>query len=178
VERIGTIALTIRNDNDDKESFSFYDRVTLVQLNKQAPQIYGTFTETKQVFSDGEGNLFCFLTYKPIDILDVWTFAGPSSRLVRALDSACSVSEQNGFVLLIEGTMPTNNVISIRYRHQLQFHIIDIPHEVRYSLLRDKDNGEEKTVTLPMNAVARRSHLIKVLIPNFDGTGVQDNSYP
>ena len=69
-----------------------------------------------------------------------------------------------------------NGTISIRYTHQIQYNIIDLPHELRSSFELNRE-GAYQIMNLPMNAVARRSHLIVVEKMDYDGTGWQDNSY-
>ena len=122
---------------------------------------------------------FVFLVYRPVEILDVWVFNGSANPLTRITSDQYEINTNNPYILNINITSPPSNfngVVSVRYRHEVQFNVIDVPHEIRTSNVRDTD-GRLVKIDLPINAIARRSHLLLAEIPNFNGTGVQNNSY-
>lgn len=68
-----------------------------------------------------------------------------------------------------------NFVVSLRYNHKLQYHVIDIPHIIRNSY-RKNSLGRDELMNMPVNSIARLSHYV-IDAPNFDATNYFDNSY-
>lgn len=68
-----------------------------------------------------------------------------------------------------------NFTVSIRYKHKLQYHILDIPHVIRNSYRKD-NKGRDELQKLPVQAIGRLVHYV-VDRPNFDGDNIFDNSY-
>lgn len=167
-ERVGNVSLTVRDD--EKENLSFMDKVTL--LGK-----YARFSQNLEVrYTDDETEAFVFTTYKIGKIEAVYSFDQPNAPLIKISPEKYSISEENGCVLKIDSdVIPANEQLSVCYRHEIQYNVIDLPHELRASYIKNKD-GREERIFLPMNAVARRSHFILNEAVNFDGTGVQNNS--
>lgn len=168
VERIGNVSLTVRDD--DRENLSFMDKVTL--LGK-----YSIFSEnlTVRKTNDGTGT-FVFTTYKVGEITAIYVFSAEDSPLVKLSSSDYSLSSENKSVININlGAVPDNMQVSVFYKHEIQYNVIDLPHEIRASYIRDK-NGAEQRIFLPMNAVARRSHFLLGEGMNFNGNGTQNNS--
>lgn len=169
LERSGIISLTVRDD--DVESLSFYDKVSFVDK-------YSRFSEVLRVNSYNS-NVFVFTTYKVKEIYEIFIFNGSTNKLRQLTEDEYSINENNPYVVdLMVTDYPTdfNNVVSIRYKHELQYHVIDLPHELRGSTKVTKEGNREDFI-LPMNAIARRAHLIVGAKPNYDGSGWQDNSY-
>ena len=169
-ELIGTISLTVRDDG--VENLQFYDKITFTDL-------VGRFSEIANIRENDNGDNFIFTTYKVKEIVDAFIFVSPTQKLRKLDKSEYSVNAVNPCVIDLNlTTVPTdfNGTISIRYTHQIQYNIIDLPHELRSSFELNRE-GAYQIMNLPMNAVARRSHLIVVEKMNYDGTGWQDNSY-
>ncbi len=68
-----------------------------------------------------------------------------------------------------------NFTVSLRYRHKLQYHVLDIPHVMRNSYRKD-NKGRDELQELPVNAIARLVHWV-VDRPNFIEDNIFDNSY-
>ena len=168
VERIGNVSLTVRDD--DKENLSFMDKVTL--LGK-----HSIFSENLTVRSTNDGTgRFVFTTYKVSEIMAVYAFNSATTALTKLNKGSYSLSEVNKSVISVDiDAVPTNNGLSVFYRHEIQYNVIDLPHEVRASYIKDRD-GREQRISLPMNAVARRSHFLLGEGVNFSGNGTQNNS--
>lgn len=169
-EKLGTISVTVRNE--DKINFSFFDRLTIRGEWSQFSERLGIRTD------DETGNSFVFLTYKPIEILGVFAFVSSSSPLVKLDKSDYNISETNPYALnvAVPNIANFNNSLSVFYKHELQYHIIDLPHEIRSSLTLDRD-GKLNVIKMPYNAIARRSHLIQNAIPDYNGSGLNNNSW-
>lgn len=172
LELMGNLSISLRDDL--VENLSFYDKITFFEK-------FGFHSEILTIRDAGvpDNQNFVFLVYRPVEILDVWVFNGSANPLVRITSDQYEINPNNPYVLNINITTPPDNfngVVSVRYRHEVQFNVIDIPHEIRTSNIRDTD-GRLTRIDLPINAIARRSHLLLAEIPNFNGTGVQNNSY-
>lgn len=168
VERIGNVSLTVRDD--DRENLSFMDKVTL--LGK-----YSIFSEnlTVRKTNDRLGS-FVFTTYKVGEITAIYAFSAANLPLVKLSSTDYTLSTDNKSVININlAVVPSNMQVSVFYKHEIQYNVIDLPHEIRASYIRDK-NGAEQRIFLPMNAVARRSHFLLGEGMNFNGNGTQNNS--
>jgi hypothetical protein len=176
IENIGTISLTVRDNLDNtQEKVSFYDKVTLLARGAEQAPVFGYHSEVREIKDNGSGGKFIFTTYKPIEIIDAFYFTASNTKLTRITDF--NIKEENPYVVEFP-TLPTisNGVIAIRYKNLISYHVLDIPHEVRYSTVKNKD-GRTDTITLPTNAICRRDHLVQVERPDYDGTGILDNTY-
>jgi len=78
--------------------------------------------------------------------------------------------ENAGRWLLLE-----NFSISVRYKHRLQYEIIDTPHTIRNNYKKD-NQGREELQQLPIHGVGRLVHYV-MDAPNFAGDNIIDNSY-
>lgn len=168
IERIGNVSLTVRDD--EKENLSFMDKITV--LGK-----YGIFSQNLRVrATDDEQEYFVFTTYKIGVVKAVYVFNSPTEPLVKLSPDDYSINEDNACVLNIASTaVPANSQISVYYQHEIQYHVVDIPHELRASYIKNSD-GKDQRIFLPMNAIARRAHFVFGEAINYNGTGVQDNS--
>ena len=172
LERAGTISLTVRDD--DKETLAFYDKITFADK-------FSTFSEVLKVRAatiEGQSVNFIFSTYKIKNIVDAFLFVDSETPLVKLTSNQIQINPANPYVAILNVTLPIDNngSLSLRYKHEIQYNVIDMPHELRGSTIVDND-GKRKNIILPMNAIARRSHLTVAEKPNFDGTGWINNSY-
>lgn len=180
VENIGTISLSVRDmETNTEEKIAFYDRVTLLQRRADQAKVFGFHTEVLEL-RDGrldeqnEPIKFVFMAYSVQEIIDVFYFDSPTTPLVRF--EGAIIKNGNKYVIEFPGLpVVTNRMVSVRYKHDIQYHVIDIPHEVRHSTTKNSD-GRLETTTLPINAICRRAHLVQVQRTNFDGTGIIDNT--
>lgn len=169
-EFIGDISLTIRNNI----RLSYMDRILF-------KDDYSILSEDKIVrnFNDEGIKYFVFLSYEAKEIEDVFIFQGESSPLIRLTTDQYSINSNNGFVLDLDYDFTTitnfSGNVGIRYKHELQYHVVDIPHDIRRSL-KIEVNGKEEKLLLPINAVCRVAHQVLDLA-NYDGDGIIDNSY-
>lgn len=176
VELIGTLSLSIRDNIDNiQEKPAFHDKVTLIRKRSDQAIPYGFHSETLQIRENGEGDKFSFLTYKPQEIIDVWYYTTSDSPLTRVTEF--NIKEDNPYVVEFPN-LPTvsNETITVRYQHYLQSIVIDLPHEVRFST-EINNNGRMETITLPTNAICRKVDIVQVERPDYDGTGIINNTY-
>jgi len=170
-ELIGTVSVSLMY----KDGISFMNRITLV--NNSNIENKSKYSDTVRV-RDVDGEPFVFLAYKPIDLLRVYAFNGSDKALVKLPEDSYSVSDENDYVLNIDydfSSMPEfNGYLTVLYTHELQYHVIDIPHDVRNSYIKN-DDGQEEQINMPVNAYARKAQNV-IDISNRDGSGVIDNS--
>lgn len=164
---MGTVSVTVRDT--DKEHFGYFDRITLEDQ-------YGRHSESLFLRTAFDGNKFIFTTYAPIDIENICIFVSGNEPLLMLSKDEYEISSLNPYVIIIKKELGEefNGAISVTYKHRVQYHILDLPHEIRASL-RQNSNGALEVIQLPVNAIARRSHLIQSLIPNYDGSGIVNN---
>jgi hypothetical protein len=167
VENSGTIYATLMFANILAE----YDRITFTDVVTK-------WSENLRVRTAG-GQKFCFTTYKPHEILDVFVLETVGKPLVKLTAGAdYEISDTNNYIVLLNFTSLTgfNNTIAITYLCNSSYHIIDLPHSLRASTLTNV-SGQSEKVDLPVQAVLRKAHLV-LGGSDFDG-GVEtiDNSY-
>lgn len=170
-ELIGTVSASLMY----KDGISFMNRITLVNNSKIENK--SKYSDTVRI-RDIDADPFVFLAYKPIDVLSVYAFNGSDKALVKIPEGSYSISPTNDYVLDIDydfSSMPDfNGYLTVLYSHELQYHVIDIPHDVRNSYIKNED-GQEEQINLPVNAYARKAQNV-FDISNRDGSGVIDNS--
>jgi hypothetical protein len=166
-ELSGTVNLTLRNE----ERLSVMDKIVL----KNKTSLMSELRDVREI----EDQKFIFTTY-PIDsVLALFIFNGSTNSLIRVSPDDYSKSEDSDYVLNInKETYPTgfNDVVSIKYKHKIQYNVIDLPHDLRYSTELNK-KGQEIELPLPIQAIAKKSEFLNGDSVNYDGTGIIDNSF-
>lgn len=176
VELIGTVSLSIRdNDNNDWEKVSFYDKVTLTQRSSTQIKPFTYHTEVLRVRDDGTGKKFVFLTYKPQEIISIFSFVAVDEPLNKVSDY--TLNSNNEYVIdLGIFSCSEDTVISVRYKADIQYMVLDLPHEVRHTTKKGT-GGRIEAQAMPIQAICRRVHLTQMDRKNYDGTGIQNNDY-
>lgn len=163
-ELMGTAAITVRDK--DRELIGYFDRVTVEDE-------YALFTEmvvVREMIADVMG---VFLSYAPIEIKSVFKYVGADSPLVRLSEGDYEITPENPYCLRFrQGVFNPEEGVSVLYKHRVEYHIIDMPHEIRASLGRDKSSGQFQILKMPVQSVGRRTHLIDIQRPNYDGGGI------
>ena len=116
-----------------------------------------------------------FLSYAPIEggIEAVYIFKDSTSPLVKLDPSTYEVVPENPYCLrFAPGNVEPDMGVSVLYKHRVEYHIIDMPHEIRASLGKDKKSGQLQILKMPIQGVGRRTHLIDMQRPNYDGSGI------
>ena len=172
-EKLGTISVTVRNS----DRISYYDRLTF-------ENDYSIFAEIRPLlYNTSADQNFIFTTYQIKEIEDVFLYESDTDPLIKlTAGTDYSINENNPYILDINYDTSTitnfNSKVSIRYKHRQQYLVLDLPHDMRRSL-KINENGQDTKIELPVNAIAARVHNVRQTeqVPNFDGTGVIDNSY-
>lgn len=166
-ENRGTVSISIR----DIDQLSFMDRLSV--LSGEA--IYGEVIH----FKESNGALFSFTSYKMKEILYAGMFINVDNKLQRLILDEDFTFEDNK-IFLKDKYISTFDAavgdlsITIRYIHAPQYHVIDLVRETMVTII--KENGRDKSTSLPISAVGRRAHYI-LNAENLSETRLVDNSY-
>nr|DAD83496.1 MAG TPA: hypothetical protein [Siphoviridae sp. ctxc31] len=164
-ELLGTIAVTVQDT--DKANLSYFDKITIKNQ-------FSYYSENLDIRRN-QTNSFVFTTYKPIKVLAVYVFVSSNQPLLKLDETSYYIKEDNGYCLVFNEDLTEEKIVSVYYMHELEYHVLDLPHEIRASWEKDKKTGALIPMQLPVQAIARRSHLIAIEKPNFDGSGVMIN---
>lgn len=167
-ELMGTVALTVR----DSDRLSAMDKVVL----KDRTSIY---SELRDLRTAVDSQKFIFTTYPVNEVVSIFLFEDIDEPLIKLDVDEYLVSTTNTYVVKLNTTKyPTgyNGTVSIKYKHNIQYNVTDLPHDVRFSTTINK-NGKEIELPLPVQAIAVKSEFLTGDSPKYDGSGVLDNSY-
>lgn len=165
-ELAGTISVTVRNE----EKFSFMDKIVFKSRTT-------SLSEVRPVLQTGSKK-FAFLSYRAESINSVYLFNTETTKLIKLNPIQYGVREENpSIVELVSINYPAtfNGAISVDYNHELSYNVVDIPHDFRSSFITD-ENGKNQEYSLPVQAIARRSHLVVGNATNYLGNNLLDNS--
>jgi hypothetical protein len=172
VEMIGTASVTTYFS----ERFSYMDRITMV--NNETINNTSILSENLKIREIEGEDPFIFLTYKPINIESTFIFINFNTKLVRLIEGTDFVkNEDNPYIISFSYDFPIgfNGTISITYEHELQYHVLDMPHDVRNSY-KVNNEGKDEQLTLPVMAIARKAFNVFEKT-DYGDTGMVDNSY-
>lgn len=163
---MGTVEVTVRDI--DKPNLGYFNRITVKDQ-------FSYFSENCVIRSYNE-DTFVFTTYKPVELISLHIFNQYDKKLIKLSEEEYELNPNNPYSIILKlKELPINGIVSIYYKHEPEYHVIDLPHEIRASFVKDKPSGKMQQINLPIQAIARRSHLIAIGIPNFDGTGTINN---
>lgn len=157
---------TISAKNEDK--LSFMDRITVMNtLSESSEVVHLTEEETKTIGR---------LNYTPKEVYCVFLFIDSDDKHRLLKDDEYEL--ENEFIILSDELLAEINnsdiSVSIRYRHNPQYHIIEC---VRETMTAPTElSGERKEQSMPVNARAKRVDLIKDM-ENYTGDRLFDNSF-
>lgn len=164
-ELTGMVNVTVRNE----ERFSFMDKITF----KSRTSI---LSEVKPIIDTGTQK-FIFASYGVRTIKDIYIFNSDGVKLTKLLTSQYNIKSNNALVIELTGVsypIPFNGAASIYYEHDLSFNILDLPHDFRSAFIID-DDGKSREYFLPVQGIARRSHLVLGINTNYAGNNLLPN---
>lgn len=165
-ESVGIISASLMNVDKLAEN----DRVTFLDVVSKR-------SETLKV-RVVDGQMFVFLTYKPVEILDVFCFESSTLPLVKLTTNDYQLNTTNEYVILLNFIPPAefNNSVTVTYYNNPQYMIIDLPHDLRASTIINT-MGQLEKVDLPIQAIFRKAHLCLTMSDFEGGIEVVNNSY-
>lgn len=163
VELAGTVNVTARDVNQlaDMDRIIVQDSETIYSQTLY-PKVYNN-------------QLFAYTIYDILSVLEIFLFVSSSQKLTKLVVDTDFTFERNKILLNDKYKNYTKLTISVRYKHRIQYHVIDLPHEARNSRVTG-DDGIEFSEKFPISAIARRSHFV-LDAENFRGNLLFDNSY-
>lgn len=157
----GTISISAMH----REELTFMDRITISDGESVTQEVlhFKTYNE------NGEDLLFSYSSYIPKEILYISLFISPTEPLKRLelemdytisgnkiyLDSKYYELQQYSTNRSYEKDLPS---VTIRYKHNPVYHIIEMRRETMQSYRYDK--GKENLIHLPTSCIGRRAHYI------------------
>ena len=166
-ELIGTINITVR----DIERLSFLDKITLRDRTS-------VMSEVRPII-ESEGERFIFCSYKVKKVNFIFIFNGDTNKLINITPDDFEVVQNNNFVIKIKDSvnLPVNfnDVISVDYEYNPSYVVVDIPHDIRASFITN-NKGQFEEIILPVQGVARKSHIVLGEPSNYLGNNLIDNS--
>lgn len=170
IEMLGTVSISLQ----ESDKLGEMDRITIINDTKNNNTSY---ISQNLELRDTSENPYVFLSYKPIEIGNVFIYIDENSKLIELNNTEYSIDSANNYILNINlQTLPVNSMISVNYKHEIQYHILDIPHDVRNSFTINSNGREEQTL-LPINCIARKAHYV-LDTDNRLGTSFIDNTTP
>lgn len=167
LEYSGDVSITVR----DRDRLAWMDRITLVDDES----IFQEICYLRQ----SEDSSFIFTSYEIKEIEDIFIFTDSSSSLIRIDKDNYSINPLNKYSIIFDYDFDSlesfNGTISIRYHHNIQYHIYSTPHDIRRQFKKNR-NGQLEQQKLPNQYLGRRAHE-QLNLKNFDGEGIINNSY-
>lgn len=149
MDNAGTIAVTTY---DEGLNFAFFDKLTFKEK-------FGIFTENRVVRRVGD-TFFIWLTFKPTELRRLSVVEGGQIRVLTP-DSYLLDADNNEYAVFFTAGagLSSGQVVSVYYKHFVQYNVIDLPHELRASNITDADGNLQK-IDLPVQAIARRANYV------------------
>jgi hypothetical protein len=148
-ERLGTANITARSE----DRLSFMDRLTLINSESEHSQV--VFLEKQP----DTNKLYGTLRYNPVEVYSIFLYQGvntPHKLLEKDVDY--NIDRNQIKLVNIEYGSVANPTISVRYRHNAEYTVLDLPRDVMVSTIKDPCTNEKKDVQFPISAIGRRSH--------------------
>lgn len=161
MELLGTISLTVKS----MYHLNFMDRITL--LGAEVPQ------SENLLVKDYDGQAYANTIYSINSVIDIFEFTFEDEPLKLLIQGEDYTFEGNKVLFLKDLSEGTS--VSISYMHNVQYNVLDLPHDIRQTIIMD-NMSREQILKLPISAIARRSHNV-LDAPNFNGDNIFDNSY-
>lgn len=166
-EMVGTAAMTFMDVN----RIGFMDKITFSNN-------YSTYSEILEVKTSNTSQ-FVFCSYKPTEIKSIFIYNTSTTKPTKLTAVQYSVSTSNPYVINLTGiTYPTpfNGCISVSYKHNISYNVLDIPHDVRITIEQDMD-GKMVKKDMPIQAISRKSHYEIGSPTKFDTNNLLNNSW-
>jgi len=166
-ERIGTSSITARAE----DRLSFMDRIILLDSESDYSQVI--FLK-KQPTSN---KLYGVLRYQPIYTYSVFMYKSIHEKHILLVEGEDYIIEDRMIKTLdLEEGDVSEPTISIRYRHNVEYTIVDLQRDVMVQREKEKCTGATVPAQFPIYAVGRKSHYL-LDSDNFQGTKLLDNSF-
>jgi hypothetical protein len=150
------------------DKLSFMDRIILREVE-------GFFSEVVLVRNFNEEKVV-FPLYEPLEIESLFLFVGDKSPLKPIYEKDYKI---DGYKIILSDKFDSieNMSVSIRYRHLLSYHIIDMNRDIMKVRSKNCTLPNEQLTDMPISGMARKAHYIFDNI-KYEGEGrVIENNY-
>ena len=160
-ERLGTVSFTVRPEYH----LSFMDKITLLNTITRE-------NENRKVFFL-DNHWLVGLIYPVSKVIEIFKFIDPKKPLQKLDESDYTI--EGRFIKFAEGAVQEGDSVTVSYEHNAQYHILDLNHDIRNTIILD-DKSREEQLELPISAVGRRVDVV-LDSKDFTGANLVDNSY-
>ena len=160
---LGNVNIAVR----DVDKLSFMDRISVINSRSLHTQVaYSRYVD---------GSSFVFLDYEPKEIETIFLFDDVDKPHHLLGNNDYEIVDDK---LVFKGELKTSTkfCISIRFFHETQYHVLDLPRDVMIVSSKDINTGKITKVQMPVTAVGRRAHYV-LNRKSFIGDKYIDNSY-
>lgn len=162
----GTVNITSHVEDE----LSIMDRITALD---------GESIHNEVLFFDEieSGEVFSYSTYNIKEVLYIAMFQGINSPLLRLVEGVDYTIRDNVINLLKQDLPfadPSENNITIKYKHAPQFHVIEMKRDTMQTFSWDFQG--EKVQQMPVSAIGRRSHY-QLSAQNLEKNRLINNSF-
>lgn len=146
-ERIGQVKISC----SDKNPLGFMDKITLINSDSLYSQIL-----FPKVYN---GKYINYLNYESKVVLDCYMFVGVDRKLKRLSSPSDYVTDGAMFFLDSKYLSVKEQItVSIRYRHSVVYHVLDMTRDIMTTNILDEITGREIPTSMPLSGVGRRAH--------------------
>lgn len=146
----GTAKITARA----VDKLAFMDRIILTEVE-------GYYNEILRTNEDKDGNVVIYTEYPIIEIETLFLFDGDKKPLKRLIENEDYTVEEESKIKLIVSKYPGKNyTLSIRYRHYMTYHIIDMNRDIMKVRTRGCVEPDETQKEMPISGIARKAHYL------------------
>jgi len=160
-EKIGKVTITALQ----RDRLNFMDRITVVDSEAVLSELV-----TLKLYNTTK---FLYTIYDILSIVDVFTFDSSNLPLRKLTEGVDYTFTRNKIIITTSDEV--GKTFTVRYKHNQQYHVIDLVHDIRNSSKLD-DNGNLQSESFPINAIGRLAHY-NVSGLNYTGDNIFDNSY-
>lgn len=162
-EQPGTVMITTRKETE----LGFMDRLTISDSLSQHKQVLFPLLR--------DTSLIALTIYPIISIIDLFLYESDTLPLKRLTPGIDYSFDYNVITLNDSYKTLSSPSMSVRYRHNVQYHVTEMMKDVRNTYIFDS-TGKDLNSRFPLHAMGRRAHNV-LDIENREGDRLLDNSY-
>lgn len=163
----GTVRVTARA----VDRLAFMDRIIL----REVDGFYNEILRIKEV----DNKLFLFPEYPILEIEELMKFEGDNVALSYMKEGIDFKVNDESEIEILNSSITINDTFTIRYRHRMTYHIIEMNRDVMKVRDGDQDAcnfNQDKLANMPINGIARKAHYLFDNLKYEEKTKLLDNT--
>lgn len=173
----GTVSITLKGE----DRVAFMDKVRLLEVES-------VFSQRLSVKRSSDDKIFGFLLYQALEIEVCYQYVGFDNKLTLLKEGVDFEVEEDKLLFRDDFELDEETgeaKVSVRYKYNPTYHIIDINREIVKTFSMDERFDEDKEVSvnaqenskeaMPVNSVARKAHFLNDSA-NLSGESLFDNT--